>query len=97
MKMVGCHPNDKKVKYDGIKSKTSSVTILTSVLNDAISALKSAFYKNQAPISEQNRSQIVSRMSLLRTILLIIISIHFKLAHADQGTYCLTILRLNSK
>lgn len=82
--MVGCHPNDKKVKYDGIKSKTSSVTILTSVLNDAISALKSAFYKNQAPISEQNRSQIVSRMSLLRTILLIIISIHFKLAHADQ-------------
>ncbi|XP_016037313.3 ephrin type-B receptor 1-B isoform X1 [Drosophila simulans] len=85
MKMVGCHPNDKdEVKYDGIKSKTSSVTILTSVQSDAIRTLKSAFYKEQAPISEQNRSQICSRMSLLSTILLIIISIHFKLARADQ-------------
>ncbi|XP_039496206.1 ephrin type-B receptor 1-B isoform X2 [Drosophila santomea] len=80
----GCHPNDKDAKYIGIKGNTYSETIQTSVQNDGLSTFNCAIYKVQAPINEQIRSQLFWRMSLLSTILLILISIHFKLAHADQ-------------
>ncbi|KRK04915.1 ephrin type-B receptor 1-B isoform X2 [Drosophila yakuba] len=80
----GCHPNDKDAKYIGIKGNTYSETIQTSVQNDGLSTFNCSIYKVQAPINEQIRSQLFWRMSLLSTILLILISIHFKLAHADQ-------------
>jgi len=84
-----CHPNGRGESRDYfIDHNTFSETNLTSLRNEICFTVQSAFNIIQAPMKTKYGYRTVSRMSLLSIVVLIIITIHLRLTHADQGTYC---------